>query len=405
LSTIQQLSNILTKALLALLVASLSLAGEEQRPLQSLSKNEGNANASLRKKTDYQSIMRASEDKNLDLSRRSREFRKGMTPLSELEADKSEGSDKPTSGQRFFQSGGADIGGGSDWESFQPQEYPRRDLLTQALQAADQTIRTSHYPDAFKTLLLDELEHLAVENKFKYVPALFFVEQSIAGLQHSQRHAIAEFGTLGGLTAFTPGAFVYLSARTLNYSVLQLSQLIIHDTLHHVLSYALTTNDDLVTKLTESIAHQSRSQELADQMAHQASFQERSNKTCKLTDPVTAEKVIHIEIDRFTPYALGLNEETNSMEKIKDRRLTAFHMLPSYHQRNMWWQINQDLSVCGFEPVSETNQLQVERAGDVMALVLAKMYRQKQATFVRTSSKKEEQTTGIISQIILVRVD
>jgi len=108
-----------------------------------------------------------------------------------------------------------------------------------------------------------------------------------------------------------------------------------------------------------------------------------ANKPCALPDVRdvgAVEAYVHDRIDRFTPYRLGLNEETNSMEKIKDRKLTALHMFP-LNVENMWQRINQELYDCGFEFVSRKNQEQAERAGDVMALVLAKMNRQKVVTF------------------------
>ena len=297
--------------------------------------------------------------------------------------------------------GGADAGGGGDAERVAVEEYPERVRLVKSIELVIEKVNTCHYADVFKILVRDEIQKLAEGNKFKYIPTLFFIDQVSAAKQSGQKSATEEFGSLGAMTPFQSDAFVYLSAKTLKYSNEQLAKLLLHETLHHILSYSLTTNDDLVEKLALSIFDSSADRMISEKLSSLTTYQDLLG-TCKLSDPNEAEKAVHFELDRVSPYALSKYETSNTLEKIKEHTLSSLQI---FQLDTMWLLINLELKKCGFKSISIRNQKLVERAGDVMSLVIAKMYNQKRATFIWNYPEGSASATGLVSQVLTVNVD
>lgn len=388
----RQLFNILT--LMVLLTSFTTLAEDKNEKLRLAMKELASANFQQPKKLDFASMMRESVSKNL------------LPKKIQIIQQKENAFGKPTNRPAInveFNVGGADIGGGGDWEKSMTEEYPKRDFLAQALQLAYEQIENSSYPEIFRTLLIDELQNLAKNNKFKFTPALFFIEQSVAGQKNDQHDAIEEFGSLGAFTAFKPGAQITFSSRTLDFTIPQFSKLITHEIIHHILSYSLTKNEDLVSTLTDTIlGKKNLNPSLASKITNISSLQDEMGTGCKLTDPLTAEKIIHYELDRVSPYSLAEHDQDNTMQKISDLTLNQLSILA---RDSMWTLINRDLIACGFSAISKRNQSHVSRAGDIMSLVTAKLYRQDQVTFSWKNSEDAVKKTGIISQIITLKVD
>lgn len=400
----QMLNKLTMTALMACLLihSSQSLAQQSQSRLMIASESQAVVPFLPSKKLDFGTIMQESASKNIDFSRL-QSLRKSLQ--IDFDADSNEQPAKkehPLSNKIQFKSGGADAGGGGDWEKIYAQEYPKRELLSQALQMAYEEILNTRYPDIFKALLLEELQSLAEDNKFKYIPSLFFIEQSLPGLQPQQRQLTEEFGSLGAFTPFKPKAFVFLSARTLEYSIEQLSKLVTHEIVHHVLDYSLTTNEEIVNEITRSIFDKTIDEKTGEKLRHPSVLQNTQDNFCRLTDPVSAEKTVHFVLDLVSPYNLASFETSNNLEKLHDLKFTNLAIV---FKEQMWFRMNMELSKCGYPQISQRNQGQAQRAGDMMSLVAAKMYQQKQATFVWKSSELEEKNTGIISQILNIRVD
>ena len=345
---------------------------------------------------DIEDMMRASIDKNIHPS--------SIQNLKKILNERPEQSKSEIASPTqllLAKGGGADAGGGGDPERVAVAEYPERNKLAKALKLALEKVNQCRYADIFKILVSDEIQKLAEGNRFKYIPTLFFIDQTNTAKRSGQKSATEEFGSLGAMTAFQSDAFVYLSTKTLQYTNDQLAKLLLHETLHHILSYSLTTNDDLVEKLALSIFDSSADRLISEKLSTLATYQDLSGM-CKLSDPNEAEKTIHHQLDRVSPYALANYESSNTLEKIKDSTLSSLSIIKL---DTMWLLVNLELHKCGFKSISAKNQSLVERAGDVLSLVIAKMYSQKRATFIWTYPEGAVSTTGLVSQVLTVNVD
>jgi hypothetical protein len=129
--------------------------------------------------------------------------------------------------------GGMDGNGGDPYETY-AEAYPDQKKLSDAISLALQKVRDAKYVDGASTklevflpALSNEIESLAKESKFLYIPLI---------LDPRNSGPVADKGkikALGALTTNAKGSHIYLTGKTLDYSNDQLAKLIIHETLHH----------------------------------------------------------------------------------------------------------------------------------------------------------------------------
>lgn len=134
--------------------------------------------------------------------------------------------------------------------------FSNRALLDAAVQLAKQVVSSSSSPVDLKASFEAEINLLSEQNKFLMLPDMLLVEGATNKMQ--------DFVSLGGMTGLGIGSYVYLNARTLSYSVSDLSKLITHEVLHHILirgefnSYksfqvGLASNESFIDELVEQI--------------------------------------------------------------------------------------------------------------------------------------------------------
>jgi hypothetical protein len=147
--------------------------------------------------------------------------------------------------------GGQGSGGGDPLARF-ATAYPDTDKLLQALQLVETQALKSGYPDDFKGQLIVEMNDLLKAEKYKLVPAII-LPPGFWPEGYETPTDIDSFLDLGGLTAPIKGANIYLAERVRQYSNEQLSALLLHELIHHCVSYGLSTDEKFVEDLTASI--------------------------------------------------------------------------------------------------------------------------------------------------------
>ena len=99
-----------------------------------------------------------------------------------------------------------------------------------------------------------------------------------------------------------------------------------------------------------------------------------------------AKEIVFSAVDAASPYKLAEQEDSNSMDKIADLTLGQLQLTDA---NILWYGINMQLGKRGLY-ISENNQNAAETAGDVLALVLAKLDNTPSVTFTKTCVVKIE---------------
>ncbi|MEQ1665330.1 MAG: hypothetical protein ABL927_08150 [Bdellovibrionales bacterium] len=147
--------------------------------------------------------------------------------------------------------GGQGSGGGDPLIRY-AVPYPDTDKLQQALQLVEMQILKSGYPDDFKGQLVVEMNDLLKAEKYKLVPAII-LPPGFWPESYDTPTDIDSFLDLGGMTATSKGANIYFTERVRQYSNEQLSALLLHELIHHCVTYGLSTDEKFVEDLTSSI--------------------------------------------------------------------------------------------------------------------------------------------------------
>ena len=90
------------------------------------------------------------------------------------------------------------------------------------------------------------------------------------------------------------------------------------------------------------------------------------------------------------------------MDKIKDLSFAALSIVLIVP---IWSLINMHLLMCGRNPISGRNQKVVQTVGNILSLMMAKMYNQEQIVFEWKSPEWFMKETGIVSRTMTIHVD
>lgn len=123
---------------------------------------------------------------------------------------------------------------------------------------------------------------------------------------------------------------------------------------------------------------------------------------CKLTDAAAAATVAFDKLDRFSPYALEKSESTNSVEKLKEYPLAS---LAIALRRQFVNELNWELQGCGLSAISKSNLASLDRVGDYLSVLMAKIEHRKEITITHQYTTAEAQITGVKSRVVTLLID
>ena len=150
-------------------------------------------------------------------------------------------------------SGGAIAGGGGDPLSIIAQNFNDPSKLEDVYRLVDSKLSNSVLLPQMQNDIKAELRKLIDTDKFKVLPALILFGNESLSESYPTPETEGEFVSLGGMTKFKSEVVVYLSKRVESYKQQKLANLILHETLHHVLSKGLTEDEVFVNKMAEAI--------------------------------------------------------------------------------------------------------------------------------------------------------
>ncbi len=160
---------------------------------------------------------------------------------------------------------GAGSSGGGDPLEISAQPYPDQAQLASAIDLAKEKITAAPYAGEFKQKLAQEIDSLAATGQYKYLPALIIIGRAEGVEGYPLPQDLDRFLSLGGMTRLSPGASVFFTERVTHYSFDQFAELVIHEAIHHIVSRALSEDEEFVEDLTRSITegHATNALELA----------------------------------------------------------------------------------------------------------------------------------------------
>jgi hypothetical protein len=143
---------------------------------------------------------------------------------------------------------GVDSGGG-DPLAISAIDFSDQDLLNSAISEASNRVQNSSYDSVLKDSIQQEIAKLRDNRKFLLLPSLIILSQENAPEGYTVPTDIRSFLALGGMTAPKKDAPIYFAERVLNYSTEKMTELLLHEVLHHVLPEGLTEDETFVTDL------------------------------------------------------------------------------------------------------------------------------------------------------------
>lgn len=160
------------------------------------------------------------------------------------------------------------VGNGGDALEITAEPYPDQNMLNQAVSLAANKLLSSQYPNPFKQEMLSEINQLFVNNKFLMLPTILILGKGSVSEDYTLPMDADRFISLGAMTKPTSGSSVYFAKRVLGYKIDQFTELLMHEVIHHVVSFYARVDEVFVESLAQSIMNRTHSRALEFVLTH-----------------------------------------------------------------------------------------------------------------------------------------
>jgi hypothetical protein len=144
---------------------------------------------------------------------------------------------------------GAGGHGGDPFEVY-ASDFPDAKKLKRSITLITNKIQASKYSDDFKASLQNEIKLLTEKKKFYYLDSIIVIPMMS---DYKAPVDLRAFAGLGAMTGHTSGDPIYFSKKSLKLSANNFAKLLLHELIHHLVSQALTEDEDFVEALAQSI--------------------------------------------------------------------------------------------------------------------------------------------------------